>query len=326
MYERLETEIIGQGGAAGHAPRNSESAIRDGLDRGATALALEVQFAADGVPVLFGDRSLEDRAGVRGRIRDQTARELAGYDIGFRSGNAHRGLRILTLEEALSLIPPETRIFLMIKDYDSVGTRHARDLAGILRRRREGADRCEIDAGSQKALSAIRSGAPEVRAGLRAGARSRRPVGQAESAGCSSLHVEPSEVDSSLASECRTRGLDLYTGPVDEIGRMKALLEIGVAGITTGFPERLAGLLGRSGKVKQSRPGTAAGGRPRVRARTSRPVESDPPPAPEEQAAARNEQPAGESSGPKKRRRGRRGGRRVRARREAARASDKSGD
>jgi glycerophosphoryl diester phosphodiesterase len=238
-------------------------AIRAGLDMGATAIEMDLQFAADSTPMVFRDRTLERMAGVNGTIRNQDLRELGGYDVGFRFGDRFRGLRLLTLEEALDQIPPGMEIHLDIKDFAPVNAKHLRGMLAILKRRGV-IDRCLITSTSEADLATLGSTDRDVRRGLRTADARSESVDRAVSLGCGSLHPEAGSTRRPLVEVCHERGIKIYPHCVNDSRSMRGLVEIGVDGVSTDYPDRIndqqeAGLRGRRRPAaRASRRGAAA--------------------------------------------------------------------
>jgi len=240
-----ETQIIGHRGAAGHAPENTEAAILAGLRLGANALEVDLQFTADGAPVVFHDRTLERMAGVKGRIRDHTARELAGYDIGFRFGGEYRGQRILSLDEAAALAPRDVTLHVEIKDYDAVSSAHLKEMLAALRRR-GGVERCLFTSFGEKVLAALRAAEGRARRGLLVSGPARGAAKKAAELGCYSLHPEVGHTAKALIEECHTLGLKVFPYTANDPAQMKQILAFGADGLYTDYPGRLAEVLGRA--------------------------------------------------------------------------------
>lgn len=243
---------------------------------GATAVELDIQFAGDSTPVVYHDRSLERMAGVKGAIRDQTVRELSGYDIGFRFGDRYRGLRVLTLEDALALVPPGVEIHLDIKDYAVVNAKHLRGLVAVLKGR-GGLERCLVTSTDEAVLAALAGADSEVRRGLRTSGASSGAPDRAAALGCASLHPEASATKRDLVEACREKGLKVYPHSANDSRAMRALLDLGVDGISTDFPDRLVEAAG--GRPARRRPESRGTSRRREPRPEPEKVESAPPPA-----------------------------------------------
>lgn len=71
--------LIAHRGYARHYPENTLVAFSAAVGAGARYIETDVQLSADGVPVLFHDRSLERVCGVAGAVHDYTAAQLARF-------------------------------------------------------------------------------------------------------------------------------------------------------------------------------------------------------------------------------------------------------
>lgn len=353
MNPSTGTQIIGHSGSGGHGPPSSAASIQAALEKGATAIQVDVQFAADSTPVVFHDRTLERSAGVNGTIRNQDTRELGGYDTGFRFGDRFRGTRLLTVEEAAGLIPETVDIHLDIKDFDTVNAKHLRGLLAVLKRV-GGLDRCLITSTSESVLAAVGSTDRSVRRGLRTHSARSESVGRATSLGCGSLHPEAGSTRRALVEACRESGILIIPHSAEDGRAMRNMIDLGVDGITTGNPERLAEISrgSRSSPRASRRPGAASPpprtAPPETDAPDQEPGRQTPaadakaplvPPIParedslrhaEESEAAPEGEPDKAPGGEKKtaqgkrRRRGRRGGKREQARRARRTGSGRS--
>ena len=83
---RLRTErgrplILGHRGMPGDALENRMEGFRAALEAGADGVEFDVQLAADGVPVVIHDASLERTTGRAGRVGDLGSGELEGLGV-----------------------------------------------------------------------------------------------------------------------------------------------------------------------------------------------------------------------------------------------------
>jgi glycerophosphoryl diester phosphodiesterase len=109
--------VIGHRGASGRLPENSLAAFRGALEDGADGVELDVRLSCDGIPVVVHDATTTRTTGVRSRVADRTAAELAempAYGVRARriagpspvprSGETPVG--IPTLDAVLNLVRP----------------------------------------------------------------------------------------------------------------------------------------------------------------------------------------------------------------------------
>ncbi|WP_447893864.1 glycerophosphodiester phosphodiesterase [Vreelandella sp. GE22] len=116
-------QVIAHRGASGHAPESSMAALELAHEWGADYLELDIQMTADGELVAFHDDTLERTSDGEGHINDHTLAELKELDTGawFNEENpaladeAFEGAQILTLEEVLNRFGEDARFYLETK-------------------------------------------------------------------------------------------------------------------------------------------------------------------------------------------------------------------
>jgi len=105
--------VIGHRGAAGLAPENTILSLELALAQGAAALEFDVRLAADGVPVLMHDPTLDRTTDATGPVNQRDSLELATIDAGYRFTSDEdssypwrgRGAGIPSLQEVLERFP-----------------------------------------------------------------------------------------------------------------------------------------------------------------------------------------------------------------------------
>lgn len=74
--------VLAHRGGGALAPENTVAAIREGLARGFRAIEFDAMLAADAVPVLMHDPTLERTTNGRGKVSATTATDLVRLDAG----------------------------------------------------------------------------------------------------------------------------------------------------------------------------------------------------------------------------------------------------
>ena len=125
--------VIAHRGASSSHPENTAAAFDEALRQRCDGIELDVQLSADGVPVVYHDRTLARAGGGRKRVSQLGAAALARLDLG--------GERIRTLSEILERYGRRTRLLIELKarDRDRAEGRHRRlaeAVAAALRRAR----------------------------------------------------------------------------------------------------------------------------------------------------------------------------------------------
>ncbi|PRY63493.1 glycerophosphoryl diester phosphodiesterase [Vreelandella songnenensis] len=116
-------QVIAHRGASGHAPESSMAALELAHEWGADYLELDIQITADGELVAFHDDTLERTSNGEGSINDHTLAELKELDTGSWFNEAHpdladsafEGTQILTLEEVFNRFGDDARYYLETK-------------------------------------------------------------------------------------------------------------------------------------------------------------------------------------------------------------------
>ena len=102
-------------GASRDCPENTLAAFDEALGQGCDGIELDVQLSADGVPVVWHDRTLSRAGGGRRRVSRLDLEEIRRLQPGAGHGPAFRDERIPTLEEVLRRYAARTRLLLEIK-------------------------------------------------------------------------------------------------------------------------------------------------------------------------------------------------------------------
>ena len=251
--------VIGHRGAAGERPENTLPSFERALADGAAILESDVHLSRDGVPVLIHDDELERCTDGRGRVRDHDVAALKRLDAGHHfepTPGAHplrgRGIRIPTLAEALAAFP-RARFNLELKE--SVPGMVARSVAAVAAAGRA-ADvllTSANDALMAELRAHVAAARIEVALGASTGEVARFAIaalhGETPPPGPMALQI-PTEfagrplVTRELVEHAHRHGVQVHVWTIDEPAEMCALLSLGVDGIVTNYPARLAQLLG----------------------------------------------------------------------------------
>lgn len=108
-------EIIGHRGASHDAPENTLAAIKLAWDQGADAVEVDVHMSRDEQIMVIHDADTRRTAGLRKRVKDQTAAELATLDAGRWKSAEYAGERLPLLRDVFQHIPAGKRFFIEVK-------------------------------------------------------------------------------------------------------------------------------------------------------------------------------------------------------------------
>ncbi|XP_035516146.1 glycerophosphodiester phosphodiesterase 1 [Morone saxatilis] len=98
-----KVSVVAHRGGGHDAPENTLAAIREASKNGATGVELDLEFSADGVPVLMHDETVDRTTNASGPLSQFRMSELAKLDAAakHRLRDKFAGEKIPTLEEAV---------------------------------------------------------------------------------------------------------------------------------------------------------------------------------------------------------------------------------
>jgi glycerophosphoryl diester phosphodiesterase len=247
---------IAHRGCAGEAPENTLAAFELALAQGASVLESDLHLSRDGVPVLIHDAVVDRVTSGSGAVAELSIAELQRLDAGCRfpgrgAAQPRSKLRIPSLDEVFEAFPG-IRFNLEFKlssprlidaTLERVAA-HGREAITLL----TAADADAMDLLRERlgALSApVAQGASErdVRAFLRSAAEGSEPP-----AGPMALQL-PASADATplitreLVAYAHASGVQVHAWTINDSAQMHELLDLGVDGIITDFPGRLAGVI-----------------------------------------------------------------------------------
>jgi glycerophosphoryl diester phosphodiesterase len=226
-------------GASGTFPENTLSAFRAAIEAGADMCELDVQLTRDGAVVVIHDETVDRTTDGKGEVAELTLAELKQLDAGARfKDGALKGERIPTLDEVFVVTSGRCGLNIELK---AGGLEH--QVAQTMQARGAFADSI-VSSFEWEYLKKIQQLHFNVRIALLA---DDKPVDLMMNAVAMRAHAINPRWDMVTADLCKAaheRGLKVYTWTVDADARMRALIECGVDGIMTNFPERLRTVLG----------------------------------------------------------------------------------
>ncbi|KAJ6657569.1 hypothetical protein lerEdw1_002284 [Lerista edwardsae] len=94
---------IAHRGGSHDAPENTLAAIRQAADNGATGVEIDLEFTADGIPILMHDETVDRTTDGSGSLRDLTFTEIRQFNpcAKHRLWRDYRGEKVPTLKEAV---------------------------------------------------------------------------------------------------------------------------------------------------------------------------------------------------------------------------------
>ena len=238
-------KVIAHRGASGHLPENTLPAYELAIEMRADMIEIDLHRTRDGAIVIAHDEVLPGLGGPDG-APDEIGRSdlevVRALDVG-------DGERVPLLDEVLdgfaSRIPFNLEIKASEQDGEYPGLEE--EVVAALRARGLGADIL---------FSSFRPGVLERLRALDADARLALLVSprdadisldaaleQAVALGCEALNPHWVQADEDWVARSRDAGLQINVYTVNEISGMRRMLDLGVDGVFTNFPDQLRALL-----------------------------------------------------------------------------------
>jgi len=239
--------VIAHRGASGHAPENTLAAFRKAVALGASFIETDLQLSRDAHFVALHDPNVNRTTNGRGSVHDMPLAELRQLDAGSWFGSEFSGERIPTLDEILQFSKKNDVVFyLELKPSGAWGGEHA--LIGALRDSGEIARSVVIsfDAASMLNLHNID---PTVMTGLLYDGQIDKPIEKAVEVGARQLVARSDLVTPAMLEQARKKDLQVVCWTVNHPAHMRLLIEAGVAGIMTDYPDRLVAALKKEEQV-----------------------------------------------------------------------------
>ena len=160
----MSLHCVAHRGYSAVAPENTLPALAAAVRGGASYVEFDVRTTADGVPVVFHDRTVDRTTDGSGHVWELTVGEVRALDAGSWFSPAYRGVRVPLLTEALDLVPtPGPQLLLEIKPpADADDIKRIMDMVadrGLL-------DRTVVQSFDPQVVRLVREVVPEVRRGL----------------------------------------------------------------------------------------------------------------------------------------------------------------
>ncbi len=240
-------------GASGHRPENTLMAFFLAMEMGAPYLELDLWMSRDGHLVVIHDGTVDRTTDGSGSVKDMTLQEIQELDAGYRFFSdgedpypfRDKGITIPTLEEVLMALP-QAMLNIEVKDDDpEMGAvleevlMHHMALDRVLLASESGAilHRLRGRFGDRVATGTSREEGIALAQWIAGGRRGEiRLPGQA-------LQIPDrlsgrDYITAELIEAAHGCGLEVHVWTVNEPERMKGLLDMGVDGIMTDFPDR----------------------------------------------------------------------------------------
>lgn len=258
--------VFAHRGGGGLFPENTLEAFDYSAKMGADVLELDVHSTSDGTLVVMHDATVERTTDGRGRVSEMTVEAVKKLDAGFLfspdGGQTFpfrgRKITVPTLEEIFAAFPETTFNIEPKQATPSI----IKSLCRLLRERKM-VDKTIVGSFNQTIIDEFRRECPEAATSASPSevgkflAMVKTGIGDAYSPPMQALQVPENlgalqVVSKDFVEAAHRRNLKVHVWTINETADMKRLIDLGVDGIMTDYPDRLLNLLGRSPNAVKS--------------------------------------------------------------------------
>lgn len=249
--------VIAHRGGAGLAPENTLNAFENSARLGVDVLELDVHASSDGALVVIHDRTVDRTTDGTGRVNALSLAEIKRLDAGFRfspdGGQSFplrgRGVRVPTLEEVFAAFP-EAKFNIEPKQHEPSLVAPLCEMITA----RKMTEKVVVASFNQTLMDEFRRACPKVATGAGPSEVTKfltlYKTGLTESFSPSMQALQIPEnagwlnvVNPDFIKAAHERNLKVHVWTINNTDDMKRLIEMGVDGIMTDYPDRLLGLL-----------------------------------------------------------------------------------
>jgi glycerophosphoryl diester phosphodiesterase len=254
---------IGHRGASGYAPEHTIPSYDLALEQGADYIEIDLQMTKDGVLVAMHDDTLDRTAdapeGVperycSGPVIKRTLEQIKQCDVGSWFGPEYAGEQIPTLEEIFQRYGTSVNYYIETKNPEAAPGMEEEllRLMEVYKLIEPAEDNWQVliqsfSAESLMTIHEMNEDLPLIQL-FSSTETSKTIQDQLDLVSTYAVGIGPSmtDVDAALVKAAHALCLDVHPYTVNEKADMRALLDLGVDGMFTNFPDRLEKLLGKS--------------------------------------------------------------------------------
>ena len=228
--------VIAHRGASGYAVENTLPAFQKALDLGSDMIELDVFTLADGEVICFHDDGLKRLTGTEGKVTDMTISELNQLLVDGK-------YRIPRLTEVLDLVAHRLRINVELKGPGTAGPVHGIIQDYVAKHGWKIGD-FHISSFRHDELRKMRKLNERVDIGILPHGSPLDALEVAGEVGAVSINAHHASLNPESVKAMHDAGLKIYSWTVNDYATIRRLLDLGIDGFITNYPDRVFSLAG----------------------------------------------------------------------------------
>lgn len=245
--------VISHRGANRYAPQNTLPAFKKACELGTDGFETDVHITKDGKIVLCHNYTIDATSDGCGEISNKTLADLKGYDFGKYFSNKFKGTEIPTIDEFLSFVETTniTVLNIEIKSPKQNETAIVRETLKAVHE--HGLDeKLLISSFDPKLLMEAKQLDKNCKTGFLYAPNSKtllqmgwKPLKFCKEIGADAVHPHFLFVNEAYVEKAHKMGLQVNPWTVDSEKTIDKMIDLGVDGIITDFPDVVTGKLSR---------------------------------------------------------------------------------
>jgi len=237
VLTNAQTKIIAHRGFSGVAPENTLIAFQKAIECGADYFELDVHKTKDGLPVVIHDKSVNRTSSndMKGKIVEMTSGELAAVKVGYpkKFSDKYKDEKIPTLREALELARGKIKVCIEIK-VDGV----EKEVLKIVNELGVN-DEVIIFSFSYPVLTKIRQLDSIIPILFLKNRADKMTIDYAKDIESDAIGVgSGTTITKEFLEIAHSKGIEVWKWTVDDKNKMEQLIDLGIDGLITNFPDR----------------------------------------------------------------------------------------
>ena len=233
--------VVAHRGASGYAPENTMAAFRLAHEMGADMLELDVWRSADGYIVVMHDDTVDRTTNGAGRIEEMTLQQIKKLDAGSKLRQEFANEPVPTLEEVLAWAGDKILVNIEIK-----GPGCEEKIVELLKKHKM-TGKVIVTSFHHEYVAKIKELEPAIETGalvseiedLKAVIENCRP---------NAIVPKYTKVTKNQVAEAHKIGLRMIVYTVNDTASMRQMIQYGVDGIITNYPDMLIKLMNKMNK------------------------------------------------------------------------------
>ena len=232
-------EIVAHRGGSPYAPENTLASFKKSLQMGFKTFELDVQLTKDGEVVVIHDELVDRVSNSSGLVRSYELEELKQLDVGFWFDDSFKGEQIPTLQEIIDLVKGKAGLQIELKN-EFFSYRGMEEKVVNLLKQNNFVDHAMVTSFNEDSIFDMGMRYPGIRLGLLI---RKLPEDLSVMRYWTYLHaVLPyvRRVNKKVVDQAQLQGLKVYGWTANTHEEIRRLIRLGVEGIITDQPLRVA--------------------------------------------------------------------------------------